>query len=85
PVLDLNAPNLLLVQSSLSMDGTGVILQLREVAGGHVRLDVQHLLAQTGAIAAWRVNVLEEDLEPLTGWLAIDHHATVFVKLVLSD
>ncbi|MDX1477893.1 MAG: glycoside hydrolase family 38 C-terminal domain-containing protein [Saprospiraceae bacterium] len=81
-MIDLDLPNLLLVQSSLSMEDNGVVLQLREVAGGHARLHISRLLQQTGARTAWRVNVMEEELEQLTDVLRIDHHATVFVKLL---
>ena len=80
-LLDLDAPNLQLVNASLSTDGKGVILHLREVEGGHAIFDTHRVLEQSGALSATEVNVLEEELAVLTAPLLIEHYETRFIKL----
>jgi hypothetical protein len=63
------------------MDGRGVILQLRETEGDHAILDVDKIIAETGAKSAKEVNVLEEEIVELVGPLLIEHFETRFVKL----
>jgi hypothetical protein len=80
-LLDLGVPNLLLVNGTPSLDGTGVILHLREVEGGHAILDIRRLQEETGAQSIEEVNVLEEKLSDLTAPAPIEHHETRFIKL----
>ncbi|MEN8202357.1 MAG: glycoside hydrolase family 38 C-terminal domain-containing protein [Bacteroidota bacterium] len=80
-LMDLDVPNLLLVNSTLSMDGKGIILHLREVEGGHAILDTRRLQEETGATSIEEVSVLEEELSVLTGPLLIEHFETRFIRL----
>jgi len=81
--IDLKAPQLLLVNTTPSLDGKGIILQIRELEGSHVHLDIDDLLQQTGASAASEVNILEEEISPLSGEIHINDYAVMFIKLVL--
>lgn len=81
-IIDLNVPNLLLVNSTISIEGNGIVLQVREVDGDHAILDIRRLKEESGAIAIYEVNVLEEVLSTLTSPLLIEHYETKFVKLV---
>ena len=80
-LIDLAVPNLLLVNTTPSMDGKGIILHLREVEGGHAILDTHRLQDQTGASSVEEVSVLEEQLSLLTAPLLIEHFETRFIKL----
>lgn len=80
-LIDLNVPNLLLVNTTPSMDGKGIILHLREVEGGHAILDVRRLQEETGAESIEEVSVLEERLGLLSAPLLIEHYETRFIKL----
>ena len=80
-LLDLGVPNLLLVNSTPSMDGKGIVLHLREVEGDHAILDVRRLQEETGALSIEEVSVLEEQLSVLTAPLLIEHYETRFIKL----
>jgi len=80
-LLDLGVPNLLLVNSTPSLDGKGIILHLREVEGGHAILDVRRIQEKTGALSIEEVSVLEETLSVLTAPLLIEHYETRFIKL----
>jgi hypothetical protein len=80
-IMDLGVPNLMLVNATPSMDGSGVILHLREVEGGHAILDARSLQEQTGASSITEVSVLEEELQVLTAPLLIEHYETRFIKL----
>ncbi|MEZ4943349.1 MAG: glycoside hydrolase family 38 C-terminal domain-containing protein [Saprospiraceae bacterium] len=80
-LLNIDVPNLLLVNTRPSADGTGIVLQLREVEGDHAVLDIRRLLEETGARSAREVNVLEEELEQLTAPVLIEHFETRFIKL----
>ena len=80
-LIDIDVPNLLLVNTTPSMDGKGIILHLREVEGGHAILDTRRLQEQTGAISIEEVSVLEEQLSLLTAPLLIEHFETRFIKL----
>ncbi len=81
--IDLKSPQLLLVNTTPSLDGKGIILQIRELEGSHVHLDINDLLLQTGASAAYKVNILEEEISPLSGEIHINDYATIFIKFVL--
>ena len=80
-LLDLDVPNLLLVNSTPSLDGKGIVLHLREVEGGHAILDIRRLQEETGAQSIEEVSVLEEQLSVLTAPLLIEHYETRFIKL----
>ena len=80
-LLNIDVPNLLLVNTRPSIDGTGIVLQLREVEGDHAVLDIRRLVEETGARSAQEVNVLEEAVAPLTAPLLIEHFETRFIKL----
>ncbi|MCB9282710.1 MAG: hypothetical protein H6563_01440 [Lewinellaceae bacterium] len=81
-LLHLNVPNLVLVDARPSLAGDGVVLHLREVEGDHAILDITRLLQETGAKSISEVNVLEEDIQVLTGPLMVEHYATKFIRLV---
>ncbi len=80
-LVDLDIPNLLLVNTTPSSDGKGIILHVRELAGDHAILDVHRLLEETGADSVEEVNILEEVLQSLTSPLLIEHYETKFIKL----
>ena len=80
-LVDIDIANLLLVNASLSLDGRGVVLHLREIEGDHAILDVTRVISETGATSIELVNVMEESLELLNGPLLIEHFETAFVKL----
>ncbi len=80
-LINLDLPNLLLVNTSLSLDGSGIILHCREVEGDHAILDIRRLLEETGATSIQEVNVLEEELSVLSTPLLIEHYETKFIKL----
>jgi hypothetical protein len=80
-LLDLGVPNLLLVNSTPSLDGKGIVLHLREVEGGHAIVDIRKLQEETGALSIEEVSILEEQLSVLTAPLLIEHYETRFIKL----
>lgn len=80
-LINLNLPNLLLVNTTPSIDKKGIILHLRELEGDHAILDIRRLLEETGATSAQEVNVLEEELSILTAPMLIEHYETKFLKL----
>jgi hypothetical protein len=79
--INIDVPNLLLVNATPSLDNKGIVLHLRELEGDHAILDVRWLMEETGAIAMYEVNVLEEALKELSSPLLIEHFETKFVKL----
>ncbi|MCK5077010.1 MAG: hypothetical protein KAR38_11575, partial [Calditrichia bacterium] len=80
-LINIDVPNLLLVNTAPSFDKKGIILHLREVEGDHALLDIKRLIEETGALSAEEVNVLEEKLPTLTSPLLIKHYETKFIKL----
>jgi len=80
-LIDIAVPNLLLVNTTPSMDGKGIVLHLREVEGSEASLDVQRLRAETGAVAAEEVSILEEPISQINESLGIGAYGTKFVKL----
>ena len=84
-LMNLNVANLLLVNTSLAMDGKGIILHVREVEGGHAIVDIGRLLEETGATSIKEVNVLEEELADLTAPFLIEHYETKFLKLDFKE
>jgi len=83
-LIDLGVPNLLLVNTTPSMDGKGIILHLREVEGGHAILDTRRIQEETGASSIEEVSVLEEHLSLLTAPLLIEHYETRFIRLTFD-
>jgi alpha-mannosidase len=81
-LIDLQAPNLLLVNLSPSLDGEGIVLHLRELEGEAAKVDIKQLLQDTGATQAAEASVLEEDLTELEEELDFEPYETKFVKLV---
>jgi len=82
--INLNVSNLLLVNSSVSMDGKGIVLHVREIEGDHAIIDIRRLLEETGASEIQEVSVLEEKLANLTSPLLIEHYETKFIKLIFE-
>jgi hypothetical protein len=80
-LIDLKAPDVLLVNTSPSMDGKGIILHLREIENGHAKLDIDRLQSESGATSVEEVNVLEEVITGLTGEVSVEHYETKFIKL----
>jgi len=80
-LLNLNVPNLLLVNTTLSSDGKGIILHLREVEGEHAIIDTRRLLEETGAESIEEVSVLEEHIQTFSKPILIEHYETKFIKL----
>lgn len=80
-LLNLDAKKLFLVNARPSVDGRGIILHLREVEGDHAIVDILRILEETGASSISEVNILEEELDQLTGPLLIEHYETKFFKL----
>ncbi len=80
-LLDLGVPNLLLVNSTPSLDGKGIVLHLREVEGDHAIVDVRRLQEETGALSIEEVSVLEEQLSVLSSPLLFEHYETRFIRL----
>ena len=83
-VIDLNALNLILVNTIPSVDGKGIILHIRETEGDHARINIDKLLEETNAIKAIEVNILEEELYELENELLIEHFETKFIKLLID-
>ncbi|MBK8701943.1 MAG: glycosyl hydrolase family 38 [Saprospiraceae bacterium] len=80
-LLNLDVPNLLLVDAKPSLDGKGIVLHLRETEGDHAILDVARLKSETGATTIREVSVLEEEIKPLDRPLLIEHFETKFIYL----
>jgi len=83
-LLNLGADNLILVNSTLSVDGKGIILHLREIEGDHAILDVNGIVEQTKAQSIKEVNILEEEISELTTPLLIEHFETKFIKITFD-
>jgi hypothetical protein len=81
-IININVPNLLLVNAKPALSGNGVILQLRETEGDHAILDVNRLKQETGASEAFEVTILEEKVKPLNAPLLIEHYETKFIQIV---
>lgn len=81
-IIDINTPNLLLVNAKPSLDGDGVVLHLRETEGDHAILDVNKLIQESGVSSVSEVTILEEELQRLNSPLLFDHFETKFIKLV---
>ena len=78
---NLDIPNLLLVSSKPSDDGSGIILHLRETDGGHATVDIAGLIKQAGADSAIEVSVLEEEISQLGATMRFGHYESRFIKL----
>ena len=80
--IDLNTvPNLLLVSSRPSPDGTGILLHLRETEGDHAILDVTKVLQNSNIKSVFEVNAIGEVLKQITSPLLIEHFETKFIFL----
>ncbi len=79
--LEIESPNLIMVNSTISMDGNGIILHLKEIEGDHAIIDIRRLMEETGATSIVEINILEEELSNLTSPLLIEHFETKFIKL----
>lgn len=82
-LVDLDLENLLLVSAKPSLDGKGIILQLRETNGEKASVDLDNLLNGNKPTSVFRVNVLEEKISPLHGDLVIKPNEAVFLKIEL--
>lgn len=80
-LLELKSQNLLLVRSYPSIDGKGIIIQLREIEGDHAIIDSYRILEETGASSMQEVNILEEEIRNITSPVLIEHFETKFIKL----
>ncbi len=80
-LIDLNAPDLLLVDASISMDGSGVILHVREVGGNQARVSERDLKETTGAKSVNEVNILEEAIAKDPGDIFFQEFETKFIRL----
>jgi hypothetical protein len=80
-LISIPSENLLLVNATPAMEGDAIILQLREISGGHNHLDIDQLLKDSGAKSASEVNILEEKLANLSGDIHIEHFETKFIRL----
>ena len=74
-------PNLLLVSSRPSPDGSGILLHLRETEGDHAILDITKLLQNSNIKTVFEVNALGEEIKQLTSPTLIEHYETKFVFL----
>jgi hypothetical protein len=83
-LIDLDVPSLLLVNTTPSLDGKGIVLHLREVEGNPAMLDIRRLQEETGATSIEEVSVLEEQLSVLNDPLLFEHHETRFIKLTFE-
>lgn len=84
-LVDIDIPNLLLVNSSLSMDNRGIILHVREIEGKDAALDIQRMKDQTGASSIEEVSVLEGLMQPLSSTVLLDSYETKFIKLNFEE
>ncbi|HPE57056.1 MAG TPA: glycoside hydrolase family 38 C-terminal domain-containing protein [Bacteroidales bacterium] len=73
--------NILLVSATPAMEGDAIILQLREISGGHNHLVIDKIIRETGAKSASEVNVLEEKLRDLSGDIHMEHFESKFIRL----
>lgn len=82
-ILNVDIPNILLVNAKLSSNGKGIILHLRETEGNHAILDINRLKKEIGAVSISEVNVLEEVLQALQKPLSFEHFETKFLFIEL--
>lgn len=80
-LIELDLPNLLIVNMKPSIEGDGIIIHLREVEGDHAILDINKIKQETNVNEIVEVNVLEEEMQELTAPMLIEHFETRFIKL----
>jgi hypothetical protein len=80
-LIELEPKNLLLVNASVAMDNSGIILHVRELEGNHAIIDIRKLKEETGATSIHEVGILEDEIEELTSPLLIEHFETKFLLL----
>ncbi|MCG8307652.1 MAG: hypothetical protein MI975_09695 [Cytophagales bacterium] len=83
--INLEPENLLLVNTSVSRDNSGIILHLREVEGDHAVIDIRKLKEETGATSIHEVSILEEEMDELSSPLLMEHYETKFILLRTED
>lgn len=81
-LINLNLPNLLLVNARPVRERQGVLLHLRETEGKPVVLDIGSLLKQNGMSMAHEVNVLGELQKKLSQSVRIEEYETKFILLM---
>jgi len=82
-LIKLDIENLLLVSTRPSLDGKGIILQLRETDGKEASVNLEKLLYDKKPSSIMLVNVLEEKIRDLSGVLEIRPDEAVFLKIEL--
>jgi len=80
-IIDLDVPNLLLVNAKPSIIDENIILHLRETEGDHAILDINKLKVETGAKSIKEVTVLEETVNELNSPLLFEHYETKFIQI----
>lgn len=80
-LLSLPEQNIALVSATPALQGNAIILQLRELSGGHNHLDIDKMIREAGAKSASEVNVLEEKLRELSGEIHLEHYETRIIRL----
>jgi len=83
-VLNIDVPNLLLVDSQLASTNEAIVLHLRETEGDQAMLDVDRLKRETKALSISEVNVLGEEIQVLTKPLLFEKFETKFILLQLE-
>lgn len=80
-LLQLNHPNLLLVDSYPSRYGEGIILHLREIKGEKTVLDVKDLSGKIKIKQADEVNVIEMSIQKQLSQIEFEPNSIKFIKL----
>jgi len=80
-LIDIDIPNILLINAKPSMDGNGIILHLRETEGESVSLDINTILNSNKFTTVSEVNVFEEVLVDIEDKLALEAFEAKFIKL----
>lgn len=80
-LLDIDYPNILLINARPSIDGNGVILLLRETSGQSTEIDINELLINNKYKNATVVNALEYELKPVNSKIVFKPNEAKFVRL----
>ena len=80
-LLDIDYPNILLINAKPSIDGNGIILLLRETSGQSTEIDISEVLKNNKYNKVSVVNAIEYDLETITSKLVFKPFEAKFVKL----
>ena len=84
-LLNIDAQNILLVNSKPSKDGKGIILHLRETDGKPASIDLTNLLNVEKNKAFTQVNVLGKKVKGLSGKIELMPYDVVFIKIVTNE